>query len=501
MDSASGCKGVFLLDCPSEITSSILSYCSPTDHLCLSRVNKQLNAEANRLLYSIVQFLWIANADMPPVVPFLRTILVNPQLAGLVESLRLSGDGRLYTWNYRESLPKLSWSGAGSTLDLAVGLVADLQLPCTEDWVRGLQEGSMDAAVAFVLMQLPNLRSFVTTPNFTRDIRLQGAVLRTIFCGLEKVGNQERQLGSLPRFDRLQHIAAEFCCSNTFLRKPNTEALLSFFYLPAVKTLNLRLDNPARFSWPAATPPSPDTLTSLTLRNVRETSLKSILSATKRLVKLDWEFLYSEYNMSLDWEFLHSEYGPDFSLYPPIADLGCLVDALTPVRGTLKDLTIRANATEPHQMEYKALIEIRGSLKGLAEFNVERFQVPLPFLAGQLVPNNRFRISERLPRYIRTLVISNDLEEFNEIMMDQDDWDMDEITSNLLDWLCNDLGSTPFLGELDLGLLTVNEENSLYWAVRGKMEKERVPVILTVRGVSWTLNRKWHIDTMEALEK
>lgn len=473
MDSDSGLKGACFLDCPNEIISSFLLPCSPADHLCLSRVNKRLNKEANRFLYSTVEFRWTDKAVIPPVVLFLRSILDTPQLAGLVENLRLVGDYSFYSgWKVDKSLPKLSWSGAGSILNLAVGLVAELQLPCTEDWVQSLQEGSMDAAVALLFTRLPNLRTFLTTSSFTKEISIQQSVFRSVFCGRRRVRDQLNEVSWFPQFEQLHHVSAKFLQSLHYRRDPNTDALLSFFYLPAIQTLDLVLDNPVRFSWPTATPPCPETLTSLTLRNVRETALKRILSAANRLVKLDWEFIYSEGNMSTQ---------PGHTLlYPPVADLDHLVDALTPIRETLEDLTIRADATQPNQMEYKSLIEITGSLKGLVEFKVRRLQVPLPFLAGQLLPNNRFRISERLPRGLRTLVISNDLEEFNQYMLDEDDWDRDEIALNLLDWLCQEIGSTPFLKELDLGLMTGNIENTFYWAVKNQMDKEQVPIRLTL---------------------
>lgn len=472
MDSDSGLNGHRFLDCPSEIISSILLFCSAGDHFCLSRVSKRLNKEANRFLYSTVRFRWTVEQVTPTVVLFLRTILNAPHLSLMVESLQLIGD----THRWRSSAPKLSWSGAGSTLHLAVSLVTELQLPCTEDWIRGLQECSMDVAIALLFTQLPNMRSFVTTYNFTREVSLQGAVFRSISCRRRRSGSQQSQVGRLPHFDKLHHVSAKFHQSHHRRRDPNTDTLLSFFYLPQIQTLDLVLDNPVRFSWPVATPPTPETLTSLTLRNVRETALKRILSATKRLVKLDWEFLYSEGNMSS--QLTHT------LLYPPIVDLDYLVDALTPIRETLKDLTIRADATEPIQMDYESLIEIRGSLKGLVEFKVRRLQVPLPFLAGQLLPNNRFRISERLPRDLRTLVISRDLEEFNGWMLDEGDWDRDEIALNLLDWLCKDIGATPFLEVLDLGLMTGNMEDSFYWAVKKQMDKEQVPIRLTLGEVS-----------------
>ncbi|KAK6856400.1 hypothetical protein PG995_006587 [Apiospora arundinis] len=390
---------------------------------------------------------------------FLRSILSNPQLAALVQHLRLVGDCSFYDgWRFHDSLPKLSWTETSSTLNRAVSLVAELPLPYTQDWVRELREGTMDAIIAFLLTRLPNLRSFATTPNFTKEMTFQEAMFHSVLCG-------QNQIGWLPHFDQLDEVYADFYRTYHYGFNPNTNILLSFFYLPAIQTLDLRLDNPAKFSWPAATAPDTTTLTSLTLRHVRESALKEILSCTKRLVKLDWQFLYSERNMSTQYR------GP--RLYPPIADLDVLVDALTPVRDTLKDLTIRADAIQPSGVPSR----------GLVKFNkVERLQVPLPFLAGRLIPNNRFRVSERIPKNVRMLVIGNDLKDFGDMFLWEDDWDYNEIVLNLRDWLCEGLGSTPFLEQLEVGKLYDAREGGVYCELKRLLGKERIPVKITVRG-------------------
>ncbi|KAK8005724.1 hypothetical protein PG990_011761 [Apiospora arundinis] len=392
-------------------------------------------------------------AVTPPVTIFLCSILGNPQLAAYVQTLRLAGDDSFYDdWRFHESLPKLSWNGTGSTLDRAVSLVTELPLPYTQAWVRGLQEGTMDAIIALILTRLPNLRSLVTTANFTKEMTLQGAMFHSALCGQNRVG-------WLSHFDQLGEVCADFYRSYNHGFNPNTDILLSLFYLPAIQTLDILLDNPAKFSWPAAIAPDTTNLTSLTLRHVRESALKEILSCTKRLIKLDWQFLYSE------------------------PDLDVLVDALAPVRDTLKDLTIRADAIQPAQLDYEELIEVRGSLEGLVEFNkVERLQVPLPFLAGRLIPNNRFRVSERLPKNVRMLVIGDDLRDFGDMFLDEDDWDYNEIVLNLRDWLCEGLASTPFLEQLEVGKLYDAREGGVYCELKKLLSKKRVPVKITVRG-------------------
>ncbi|KAK8139058.1 hypothetical protein PG984_002438 [Apiospora sp. TS-2023a] len=434
MGSGSTREGSYLLKCPSEILSYVLDSCSPADHLRVSRVNKRLNGVANRFLYSTVQFRWTTpgktDKGTPPVTIFLRSILGNPQLAALVQSLRLVGDSSFcYSFRFDMNLPTISWAGTGSTLDRAVGLVTELPVPYAQEWVRGLKIGTMDSIIAFLLTRLVNLRSFVTTANFTKEMTLQGAMFRSALCGQNRTGHQQNQVGWLPRFDQIQEVSADFYRLSYIWCDPNTDTLLPFFYLPAIQTLDLCLDSPPIFSWPATTAPDATTLTSLTLRHVRESALKGILSSTKQLIKLDWEFLYSESNMSTQ--------------------------------------------------------QIRGSLQGLVEFpKVERFEVPLPFLAGRLIPNNRYRVSKRIPQNLRTLVLNEDLKDFADEKLGLNDWDYDEIALNLGDWLLFEEfeSDTPFLKRLNLRLPLDGREGGLYCKLKRLLGKERVPVKVTLLG-------------------
>ncbi|KAK7965212.1 hypothetical protein PG996_000433 [Apiospora saccharicola] len=474
MGSGSARERSYLLKCPNEILSSILLSCPPADRFRVSLVNKQLNGVANRFLYSTVKFRWTAprttNAEVTPSLTiFLRSILGNPQLAAFVQHLCL--DGSLY-WNLRScgNLPTISWAGTGSTLDRAVSLVTELSVPYAQDWVRGLEEGTIDALIAFLLTRLPNLRSFATASLFTQEWTLQRAMFHSVVYGQNRVG-------WLPRFDQLSDVLADFYRDYNILCDSNTDTLLSFFYLPAIQTLDLCLDNPARFSWPAATAPDCTTLTSLTLCHVRESALKEILSSTKQLIKLNWQFLQCDHNLTTENE-------DDPPLYPPIADLDVIVDALTPVRDTLKDLTIGADAIKRERVSYDISIEVRGSLKGLVEFpKVERFEVPLPFLAGQLVPNNRFRISGQIPQNLRTLVLNSDLRYFAAHIDWAGEWDDGEIALNLRDWLLYEEfeSDTPFMEQLELGFLE-DRGWGLYCELKRLLDKERVPVKLTVLG-------------------
>ncbi|KAK8134430.1 hypothetical protein PG984_006442 [Apiospora sp. TS-2023a] len=471
------------LGCPNELISSILSFCSPADLLCLSRVNKRFNELANAVLYSNVQFTWTVSVT-PPVTNFLRSILSKPQLAGHVQSVRLAGDISFHQPPHRRSpLPKLPWNEAESALGLATGLVDELQLSYSENWTRELREGTMDAIMALLLARLPFLRSLVVTANYMREMELLGAMFRSALY-------KESPGSWLSDFHQLEEVSFNTLTSQSTYRNPNTPHLLPFFYSPAMRALDLDLDNPVSFAWPAG-PPDLTNLCSLKLQNIREPALKCILSATPNLRVLDWEFMHSESQTT-------TQVSTDLT-NPALADLDVIVDALTPVRATLVDLTIRARVIRADGNMDEPVVQIRGSLAGLVEFDkVERFSVALPFLAGEIIPNNTFRISERVPRNLRTLVLRSDLAIYTDEFwvytngatspdnIDDFDpqWDAVALYINLRAWFYKWRTTTnPHFRHLEVMAKWDWDHEEMRQALRDLCSEERVQVALTFTGL------------------
>ncbi|KAK7920594.1 hypothetical protein PG985_008616 [Apiospora marii] len=472
---------------PNEIVFSILTFCSPADLLSLSRVNKRLNELGNRVIYSSVQFTWTTLVT-PPVIIFLRSILSRPQLAEHVQRLTLAGDVSFYlSPNWTTPLPKLSWTEAESALDLATGLINQLQLPYTEDWISELREGTMDATVAFLLARLPKLRSLVVTENYTRESERTGAMFRSALY-------KEAPVSWLSGFHQLEEVSVTNFVWYGTCGDANTPHLLPFFYSPSIRSLNLLLDDPATFAWPAGTPNIMN-LCTLKLQHVREPALKCILSATPNLRVLDWEFVLSECQVT--------KQASQHLLNPALADLDVIVDALTPVRATVVDLTIRASVIRTTSL-LEPVVQVRGSLAGLVEFDkVERFAVALPFLAGEIIPNNAFRISERVPRNIRTLVIRNDLYIYTDEFWiytngsyslenpDFDpDWDEMALYQNLRSWFYEWRGTTnPHFRHLEMIVMDDWADQGMRQTLRDLCAEDRVQVELTFTGKpSWLIN-------------
>ena len=111
-------------------------------------------------------------------------------------------------------------------------------------------------------------------------------------------------VSSLPRFDGLEFVS----CEDRLHMQPdtrfrNTKDLLPLFYFPNIKTVRATIDNPSLVDaslWTAAYKPMPSNLTSLHRTCVCESFLAEILSATKTLRCLRWEWYYQPESSPLD---------------------------------------------------------------------------------------------------------------------------------------------------------------------------------------------------------
>ena len=66
-------------------------------------------------------------------------------------------------------------------------MVAEVKLPYGRDWIRELRNGIMDAIIAFLLVQLSNLRFLLLADNFTKECEFLGAVLQPSIEELKNV--------------------------------------------------------------------------------------------------------------------------------------------------------------------------------------------------------------------------------------------------------------------------------------------------------------------------
>jgi hypothetical protein len=138
----------------------------------------------------------------------------------------------------------------------------------------------MDAFVALLLSQLPNLRSLHMEENFTRKSRFIGIVFRSALC--------KECCPFRTRFEHLQSVYAVYRRLRFDIREPtderNTADVLPFFYLSSIEQLATSIDNPiTAIEWPAAHPPNPAEPRSLEVSMIREGYLGHLLSLTSKL--------------------------------------------------------------------------------------------------------------------------------------------------------------------------------------------------------------------------
>jgi hypothetical protein len=198
-------------------------------------------------------------------------------------------------------------------------------------------------------------------------------------------------------------------------------------------------DNPIAFGWITHLP-DPSTITSLDLDSIRETHLGRILSVTPGLKSLTWDWFHNSQSRN--------------SSNTPLIDLDEVATALIHVRNTLKQLSITADCifhTGWGTSEFPVL-EIKGSLTPLVDFNqLESLDIPLPFLAS-FTPKTGIQLEDVVPRNIKHLRISDDLE-----MQEQYDWDDTSLLRAIESWRNSLRASNPNLSTISLW---VNGKNS-----------------------------------------
>ena len=415
-----------LLKLPPEIFLSIFQSLLPPDLCAVCLACRTLRSLAEPSLYSRIHWTWM-DTRSPPIILLLRSILSRPQLAAHIRALVLDGDnfGRTRDGGQPPTVPVTT-----AELDKPIAFIKKFNVPYEDLWIQKLQWGEMDAFIALLLSQLSNLRYLHLDCNFAKVSRIVGMVLRSALC--EPVDR------GLSTFQRLRDIS--FSIRSGLFRKDEVYTMadvLPFFYLSTVRSISASIGNPVAFAWPAQHAPTCSALTSLDLTSIRESHLRHILSCTTGLKKLRWEWFYRG---DLRDRFLS-----------PIIDLDRIVEAISPVRRTLTELTITAwcamvRAEGP-------LLTIKGSMAAIVNFeSLKRVEVPQPFLMG-FSPSTGYPLDHVIPRNIESLIITDDLtaNKGNELH------DL-TVLLRIRSWLESWRATTPHLGSLSLSLKITKDE-------------------------------------------
>jgi hypothetical protein len=359
--------------------------------LCL--VNKRFRIIAEPFLYTQIQWTW-TDSQNPRIAQFLRTIVRRPELAGFVQVVILNGGCfDPIGWDYKKKCPKLPVTEV--VLDELVKCIERIRIPNAEQWIQELRAGTMDAFVTLLLSQLPSLRRLYLDKNFARESRLMGMLLRSALC-------KESQNSHLPSFTHLQDVSVVHPGLGLHIRRftdvRNAADVLPLFYLPSVERIRTLVDNPAAtFMWPRKYPPNPSKLASLDLTMLREGPLGQVLSVTRGLRKLQWDWYYRE-----DLR--------DHSV-TDIINLDQIAADLSHVQETLTDLTITAYTDLAEAAPEHPEVRFRGSFKTFSGLHIlKNLEVPIPFLLG-FSPSepNVVSLGEALPNNIEWLTLTDDL--------------------------------------------------------------------------------------------
>ncbi|KAJ9150057.1 hypothetical protein NKR19_g5453 [Coniochaeta hoffmannii] len=388
---------ISLVDCPSEILHLVFEQLQISDFYALCLVCRRLRQCAEPFLYRQINWTWTfgwsldgnprpANQRIPPIVPFLRTISRRPQLAAFIREFELEGDSlsRIAHY-YRNSPPVLP---CFEDIDTLVARVPDLDM-AEEDkalLTKELREGAMEAFVALVLAQAPDLKRLRLGENLLRD---------SFF--VDKLLARAVSMNGCPRlFQNVSEV--HFALSNDMryrVNSRNTAAYLRLFYLPSIERLTVSIDNPHKpFQWPLTQPPSPSRLTYLDLGMLREDHLGKVLAATPNLKTLRWGWVHAD---TIQDRFVS-----------PCIDLDKIAADLSHVRRTLTSLTVTAE-TEPSGGE-SLVVWVKGSLAPLATLEaLTSLHLPLPFLAGSLSLLEAHPLGPWLPGNLENLTVTDDL--------------------------------------------------------------------------------------------
>ncbi len=232
-------------------------------------------------LLSRIEWTWLQH-QVPPILLLLRSILRRPKLADLTRSLVLQGN-TFHRPPFRGRYPpKIAVEEA--QLEDAVHFIKATGLPFADAWVRELRLGTMDALVSLLLCRLPNIRNLYLSPNFTKESRVLGMMLKAALFEHHAL---------LPRFKNLRDVSFSATLDRFLHRSArNTGDGLVAVLLTRGQYLSVSLETLSSFAWPVSCAPNPVGMEWLNLRHMREAHLGWLLAATPRLKTLHWRWFY-----------------------------------------------------------------------------------------------------------------------------------------------------------------------------------------------------------------
>ncbi|KAK7224498.1 hypothetical protein V2G26_012501 [Clonostachys chloroleuca] len=283
------------------------------------------------------------------------------------------------------SFRELDLNSVDIPVEQCLDAIKKTKVPYTDWWIAKLNssETSLEALYAIFLAGLSNSKRLALTQHFINGRELIGKVI------------QSKALGGfgLPRLEQLREVGYYKGCDK--VRNKNNKIfpdVISLFYLPSLTSIEAWIPNPPVFEWPAGEP-NLDHLTSLDITRLSEDNLAKILALTRNLKLLTWTWSCDETDdpgntMELNFENI--------------------IERLSLVRGTLEELRIRLEILPSIDPDFKAELNVTGSLAGLAGFR-ELTYLEVPFISLAGFGDTPLPIEDGVPPIVKTLALSDDL--------------------------------------------------------------------------------------------
>ncbi|KAF2150284.1 hypothetical protein K461DRAFT_322762 [Myriangium duriaei CBS 260.36] len=418
--------------CTEDVLIEILSMLSQKDLHALVFVNRRFRALAESILYRDIEWVWTED-QTPPIGLFLRTILSRPEIPLMIRKVLLVGGKDFYAQGpyVLGGVPNISTEGLD--LERALQFIDSTMVHFAGEWKNELIHGSMDAFVALLLAHSPGITHLVLGKNFSKNTRLVGMLFGVVSCMTDLHYNL------IPDFSYLRQAHFKPGLDAGAMHGSKTSYVLPFFHLPQLQAFSAGFDNPITLNWPT-TSPFTSTITSLDIKEIRESVLIDVLSVTPKLKSLRWEWMY--------------DVNHDHETHIPIIDLDKINTALSMVRSTLQRLTITAWCGLSGN-EF-AWLDIRGSLNGLHDFReMTDLRLPLVFLAT-FSPSNSIDISCLIPSSVQSLTLTDHLypqdawSSYEQDVVFQFEWSVADITGLIQSLLGNWKFSQPRLTSVTL---------------------------------------------------
>ncbi|KAJ4292054.1 hypothetical protein N0V90_009953 [Kalmusia sp. IMI 367209] len=399
-------------DLPIELKEAIILETPFRDLNNLSKTCKSIRAITLPAMFRNIDFTWDSTVpDGPAITALLRCILENPNHGKFIKELALrsvnyrgfdapgfNGDILLPAHTHRISTP--DWEMFEKALG---GCPCEEKGDCDDPTTR---EGNLNAGIAVLISYCTRVESLhMDIELLIHNYRLPAMLRSTLYRTLGPWGKQSW-------FEKLTHLTISYTTPGQEFRYAANlpvpiETFLKFFYLPAIKTLDLTFFPNVSFTdgiqkdtlrhtiWPFPQAPMAFYLTTLQLRRspALPSTLGLLLATTLSLARLDYDCLIPASQAPLCLETLRQ--------------------ALNRVRRTLKHLTIRYEVFPDDDNETSVANLPRvcvNSLGSLHEFNaLETLETSLIILYGQVQEINDHPLVDLLPSSLRRLVMNDDI--------------------------------------------------------------------------------------------